>query len=130
MKLFVCLFLICFIYIYPECSVSTDLTDVKKDVCLARTVSTYEAQYPCAADQKPDTCCLEKYTAKVAGVKAETTFCHAYEKSKVEDYVKKYKDNSGLSGVSVSGLASAKFSIDCSSSFVQFGFIALLAILF
>ena len=127
MKLFVFLFLICFIYIYPECSVSTDLTDVKKDVCLARTVSTYEVEYPVAADQKPDTCCLEKYTAKVAGVKAETTFCRAYEKSKVEDYVKKINDNSG---VNVAGMASAKYSVDCSSSFVQFGFIALLAILF
>ena len=130
MKLFVCLFLICFIYIYPECSVSTDLTQVKKDVCLARNVSNYETNYPTATGHKPDTCCFEKISYKLAGVKVEYTYCEAFEKSKVEEYVNKQKDNSGSTGVEGLQISNAKYSIDCSSSFVQFGFIALLAILF
>ena len=131
MKLFVyLLFLICFIYIYPQCYVSTDLTQVKKDVCLARNVSTFESEYPTAEGHKPDTCCLNTISYKLAGVKVEYSYCYAYEKSKVEDYVKKQKENSGSSEADALGISNAKYSIDCSSSFVKVGFIALLAILF
>ena len=131
MKLFVCLlFLICFTYIYPDCYSSTDLTQVKKDVCLARKVG--DSEYPEVTGHKPDTCCHEKISYKLNGVKFEFSSCGAYEKSKVEDYIKKQKENKNDygEGSEILKVTNAKYSLDCSSSFVQFGFFALLTILF
>lgn len=131
-QLIVCLiFLICIDYIYLECYESNDGLSVEKSVCLKRTVGTSEKS---AADgHNPDTCCFYETSFKLNGEKTSSSYCQAFEKSKVPDYVKEMKkksddeDSAEVSGLKVTD---AKLSIDCSSSFLKFGLLILSIILF
>ena len=129
-KLFVCLtFLICFDYIYPSCYVLGDGDSVKKDECLKRKVETTDFS---VAGQTPDTCCHYETSYKVGGQKVSTSVCSAYEKSKVEDYMKTLKKEQDVykAASKALGYSDIKYSLDCSSSYIKFGLMALFLILF
>ena len=129
-KLFVCLtFLICFDYIYPSCYVLGDGQTVKKDECLKRKVETTDYSI---SGQTPDTCCHFETSYKVNGQKISASACNAYEKSKVEDYLKALKKEQEVyqEASKAQGYDDFKYSLDCSSSYIKFGLMALFLILF
>ena len=131
-KIFVCLLLvICINYIYPECMALEDGTTINKDTCLKRKVGNSETSL--ATGHTPDTCCHMESSYKLNGNKVTTSICSAFEKKKVGDYIKKMKEETKKSeDTSVSGqkITDAKFSLDCSSSYLKFGIMALFIILF
>ena len=128
-KLFVCLiFLIFFNYIYPTCYAIGDGDNVKKDDCLERKVDGDSGP----VGHTPDTCCYSESSYKASGQKYSTSYCSAFEKSKVEDYLKSIKAEQDLykKASEALGYSDIKYSLDCSSSYIKFGLIVLFLILF
>ena len=92
---------------------------VKKDECLKRKVETTDFS---VAGQTPDTCCHYETSYKVGGQKISTSVCSAYEKSKVEDYMKTLKKEQDVykAASKALGYSDIKYSLDCSSSYIKF----------
>lgn len=128
-QLFMCLIFLIFItYINSSCYVYGDGDNVKKDECLKRKVENESGP----AGHTADTCCLFETSGKYNGVKETNSICGAYEKSKVLDYIKAYKkaQEAYKKASEALGVTDIKYSLDCSSSYIKFGFIVLFLILF
>ena len=128
-QLFMCLIFLIFItYINSSCYAIGDGENVKKDECLKRKVGNESGP----AGHTADTCCLFETSGKLNGVKETSSFCGAYEKSKVPDYMKTYEkaQEAYKKASEALGVTDIKYSLDCSSSYIKFGFIVLFLILF
>ena len=129
-KLLVCLiFMICIIYIYPTCWAIGDGDNVKKEDCLKRKV---EGDSAAVTGHTPDTCCYSEESYTFGGQKVSESGCLAFEKSKVEDYLKSYKKQWDLTkkAYKALGYGDINFDLDCSSSYIKFGLMDLILILF
>ena len=138
----------CFYYVNSTCFQYSDKYKADKKTCLDRTVNTtdedewYGYEYYRFFDKKVDTCCYVEYKGidDSTGKEETAELCLAFNKGTLGDDMKKFKDYKKELEKELKEYYGSNYDskmldsikepdIDCFSSFLNFGFLALMVLL-